>query len=546
MIHFKLISATNLPTSKKNKDCSCYAILYPKNFDLPSLNYYTKTKAIKNTSNPEWNQEITIPFVLCNSIRVEFWNKKAFGDELIGEGHIYFQNFSNGSPQTSIINLSASFKNFSQPTFTYSIYSTLSNFDVKPLKKTEKLYVYLTFEPPIQNDEDVQLFALGVNENGTIIDAATDLYTKGESEASHFSPSGPTQVFSFNSSLDTREGTYSLYEKYFFYVKNTSYSGIITLNFLNTPYSINTKNFLDKCIVFNNQWSVYVNNRNTNNHSYSVFPIKLHFVKKKAVVEPVQIPDFIVHQSVPDQSNDVKNNEKSLFSEAIDYYQNDLDGIAIKNIKDSMGKILCPPGKVLNYRFDIIPGNRYSLKEAFDFNNIDQHPKEIMVALGWDSGNYATDLDASILEFYGNGTNTNPICFFNHYNDNNSIYTQGDNLRGEGRGDDERLFLKLNEIPSNVKYLGITITSFRSIPFSKINGAFLRIVDCVSNKEVMYLNLSKKDDYTGLLFAVMTRLDGVWDMWPCVKFFNGYSPREAVKFFDEFVNTGVIDQMLSV
>ena len=90
------------------------------------------------------------------------------------------------------------------------------------------------------------------------------------------------------------------------------------------------------------------------------------------------------------------------------------------------------------------------------------------------------------------------------------------------------------------------ITSFRSVPFNKIKGAFCRIVDCVSKKEVMYLNLSKKDCYTGLLFAVMTRLDGVWDMWPCLRYFNGTTPDKAQEFFDNFVKTGVIDQMLSI
>lgn len=62
----------------------------------------------------------------------------------------------------------------------------------------------------------------------------------------------------------------------------------------------------------------------------------------------------------------------------------------------------------------------------------------------------------------------------------------------------------------------------------------------------MYLNVSKKENHTGLLFAVMTRLDGVWDMWPCMNYFDGTHPKDAQKFFDEFMKTGVIDQMLSI
>lgn len=330
----------------------------------------------------------------------------------------------------------------------------------------------------------------------------------------------------------------------FFYVKNSGYSGRITLNFLTSPYSITAKKYLEKCYVFNNECSVNVKNENDNNHSYSVFPIKLTFSKNKGSVEPIQVPENILHQSVPNNSSTVvANNSSNLFTAAYDYYHKDLDGISTKKITDFIGQILCPPLKNLHYRFEILPGNRYSLSGAFDYNNINDHPSNIMVGLGWDT---LTDLDASILQVCDDGKQIEPVCYFNHYNENESIRTTGDNLTGDGRGDDERIYMKLDKIPQNIKYLAIVITSYRSVTFDEINGAFCRIVDNVTKKEVMYLNVSKKEKHTGLLFAVMTRLDGVWDMWPCLKYFDGTNPNDAQKFFDEFMKTGVIDQMLSI
>lgn len=549
MIHFKIISASNLPSTKKNKYCNSYAILYPQNFDFPPLNYLVKTQTIKNTPNPEWNQDFLIPFTMCNSIRVEFWESKTFNDVFIGEGYIYFQSdlfYTNTSnaPQTSSITLSNP-SSGCHSTFTYSISPSLTSFDIKTVKKTEQIYAYLTFDPPIQPKEpvDIQLCSYGVNENGTIVDPISDIYTRGESEATHNGPTGPTQVYYFRSTIEGSGTTYQINERYFFYVKNSGYSGRITLNFLNAPYSINSKKFIEKCVLFNSQWSVYVNNKNTNNHSYSVFPIQLRFKKNCGIVEPLTLPQNIVHQSVPDRPNTDTNTNADLFKSTYDYYHSNLDGIAVKTITDSMGQFLCPPQKNLHYRFEILTGNRYSLIGAFDYNNINQHPSKIMVGLGWDT---LTDLDASIIQFCEDGTQIHPVCFYNQSNKNGSIRTTGDNLTGDGRGDDERIYLKLDDIPQNIKYLGIVITSFRSVPFCKINGAFCRIVDTVSGKEVMYLNLSKKDCYTGLLFAVMTRLDGVWDMWPCLKYFNGTDPQGAQKFFDNFVKTGVIDQFLKI
>ncbi|KAK8871900.1 hypothetical protein M9Y10_007646 [Tritrichomonas musculus] len=542
MIHFKIISANDLPSSSKNKYCSSYVILCLQNFDLPSNVCYAKTETIKKTPNPEWNQEFIIPFVACNAIRLEFWESKAFGDQIIGTSYIYFQSDLfyqdlNSRVQTGSIILDKPSAEC-HPTFTYSISSSFSSFDVKPAKKTDNIYVYLSYEPPIQpsQQEDVQLNVYGVNGNGTTVDPISDLYTRGESEPTHCGPTGPTQVFYFNFFNNL------VNEKYFFFIKNNGYSGRVTLNFVTTPNYFLAKKNTDGCYIFNNQWSVYVNNKNTGNHCYATFPIMLSFSDKRGIISPITLPQNIIHQSVSNQTVNHSNNP-DMFNAAYEYYHNDPDGVAVKNITDVIGQFLCPHGQNFHYRFEIVPGNRYSLSGAFDYNNINQHPSKIMVGLGWDTN---TDLDASILMVCDDGKQLMPVCFYNRSSCNGAIKTTGDNMTGFGRGDDERIYLQLDKIPQNIKYLGIVITSYRGAYFSSINGAFCRIVDQVTEKEVMYMNLSKKEKHTGLLFAVMARLDGIWDMWPCLKYFDGRAPEDAQKFFESFMKSGIIDQMLSI
>ena len=166
-----------------------------------------------------------------------------------------------------------------------------------------------------------------------------------------------------------------------------------------------------------------------------------------------------------------------------------------------------------------------------------------MLGLGWDT---ETDLDASILQISRNGQKVDPVCYFNQSNKNQSIYTTGDNITGEGIGDDERIYIDLDNVPQSIRYLGISITSYREVPFCDINGAFCRIVDNISKKEVMYLNLSKKENHTGLLFAVMAMIDGVWDMWTCLKYFDATKPQQAQEFFEQFAQTGIIDQTMKI
>ena len=77
---------------------------------------------------------------------------------------------------------------------------------------------------------------------------------------------------------------------------------------------------------------------------------------------------------------------------------------------------------------------------------------DVMVGLGWDvdeSGNSAFDLDALafLLDANGKASDKDVVYFNNLKHSSGSVIHQGDNLTGEGAGDDEQIEIILHKVP---------------------------------------------------------------------------------------------------
>src|SRR3546814_6986467 len=91
-----------------------------------------------------------------------------------------------------------------------------------------------------------------------------------------------------------------------------------------------------------------------------------------------------------------------------------------------------------------------------------------------------------------------------------SIRHSGDNLTGEGDGDDETISIDLTRLPSNVETLVLTVTSFRGQTFDKVKNAFGRVIDLTNNKEFARYDISDSGPYTGLILSSLKRSGGEW------------------------------------
>jgi tellurium resistance protein TerZ len=122
------------------------------------------------------------------------------------------------------------------------------------------------------------------------------------------------------------------------------------------------------------------------------------------------------------------------------------------------------------------------------------------------------DLDASCLLLDAQKKLLDVVWFRQLQSRDGSIKHSGDNLTGEGSGDDEVIFVDLNSLPQGVAHLAFTVCSFRGQTFNEVEGAFCRLVDDTNNTELAKFNLSDKGTHTGVVMAIVSRNGAAWQM----------------------------------
>ena len=120
--------------------------------------------------------------------------------------------------------------------------------------------------------------------------------------------------------------------------------------------------------------------------------------------------------------------------------------------------------------------------------------KKISVGLGWDTratDGTAFDLDAScfMLAETGKVRSDADFIFYNNKTDAaKSVEHQGDNLTGEGDGDDEKVNVSLDIVPADVAKLSVAVTihdaATRSQNFGMVSNAFMRVLNGDTNEEI--------------------------------------------------------------
>lgn len=147
--------------------------------------------------------------------------------------------------------------------------------------------------------------------------------------------------------------------------------------------------------------------------------------------------------------------------------------------------------------------------------------ESIQVGLGWEARSTdgaEFDLDAScfLLNESDKVLNDGAFIFYNKLkSDCGSVEHTGDNKTGAGDGDDELLYVDLMKVPANVAKLAFTVTihdaDIRKQNFGMVSGAYIRIVDRKSNKEIARFDLSEDaSTNTAMIFGEVYRHGGDW------------------------------------
>ncbi|ABW18260.1 TerD family protein [Alkaliphilus oremlandii] len=159
---------------------------------------------------------------------------------------------------------------------------------------------------------------------------------------------------------------------------------------------------------------------------------------------------------------------------------------------------------------------------------------KLMIGLGWDpveqkkgglfggllGGAKAAniDCDASVLMLSETDklmNKSNLIYFGNLRSSCGSVVHTGDNLTGDGDGDDEQIIVDLGRIPANIHKLLFFVNIYDAVnrrqDFGMIQNAFIRVVNGSNNQEMLRYNLS--ENYAGktaLMVAEIYRHGGEW------------------------------------
>lgn len=140
--------------------------------------------------------------------------------------------------------------------------------------------------------------------------------------------------------------------------------------------------------------------------------------------------------------------------------------------------------------------------------------KKVIIGLGWDPapGSDEIDLDASCLMVSESKDVLDSIWFGQLKSRDGSVRHTGDNLTGEGDGDDEQLIVDLDSVPANVKHLVFVVASYSGESFAEVANAFCRVVDQSTNRELAKYTLSAGGSAKGMVIARVYRHNSEWKM----------------------------------
>ncbi|MDP4178411.1 MAG: TerD family protein [Bacillota bacterium] len=147
---------------------------------------------------------------------------------------------------------------------------------------------------------------------------------------------------------------------------------------------------------------------------------------------------------------------------------------------------------------------------------------KVCVGLGWDTnkydGSYDFDLDAAAFLTGENGKviNDTDFVFYNNLkHSSGAVEHMGDNLTGDGDGDDEQIKINLPLIPANISKIAFTVTiheaDVRKQNFGQVSNAYIRIFNEDAGEELIRYDLGEEFSVeTAVVVGELYRYGAEW------------------------------------
>ncbi|WOC12309.1 TerD family protein [Gordonia sp. MP11Mi] len=145
----------------------------------------------------------------------------------------------------------------------------------------------------------------------------------------------------------------------------------------------------------------------------------------------------------------------------------------------------------------------------------------VTIGLGWDArsttgADFDLDGSALILGADGKVLSDQHFVFYNNLRSpDGSVEHTGDNLTGEGDGDDESINVDLAAVPPNIQSIVFPVSiheaDARGQSFGQVRNAFIRVVNRANGSEVARYDLSEDaSSETAMLFGELYRNNADW------------------------------------
>jgi tellurium resistance protein TerD len=159
-------------------------------------------------------------------------------------------------------------------------------------------------------------------------------------------------------------------------------------------------------------------------------------------------------------------------------------------------------------------GNVSLTKEAPGLTNV-------VVGLGWDvrtTTGTDFDLDASAIVVGADGrvlSDKHCVFFNNLTTPDGTVEHTGDNLTGEGEGDDEVIHVNLTGSSDQVQRIVFAVSIYegaaRGQSFGQVSNAFIRVIDRSNGSELARYDLTEDaSTETAMIFGELYRLGAEW------------------------------------
>lgn len=167
----------------------------------------------------------------------------------------------------------------------------------------------------------------------------------------------------------------------------------------------------------------------------------------------------------------------------------------------------------------------------------------LRMGLGWDPiakrglfGNRAADIDLDASAVLFADQNLVDVAYYGQLRSKDgSVQHQGDNLTGEGAGDDEVVLVDLTRVPAHITTVMFIVTSYKGHTFEQVANAFCRLVDGTNNAELARYTLQGGMPFTGMVMAKVYRQGQDWKLQAIGEGIQAKHPGEAAPQLGRFL-----------